>query len=299
MATRAVRILLRLALLAAVTGAAVLAYLVVVEPWYHNWGATTEELVQPLPGDNMVPQPYYQSTRAITINAAPEAIWPWLVQWGQERGGLYSYEFLENLIGCDMHNADRIHPEWQNIQVGDTVRFIPAHYLGMEPPSWTVDQIVPNGALVLKPWAAFVLHPIDAHTTRLIIRARAQDAATTAEPFNFIMMRRTLIGIKDRAEGTTVPSVIDGIEVALWAVAFLVSILAGFWTVTRPAWPRTLAVLLAAIAVLFFVVFWRPPLPVGAILDLGLVGALWWAHGRAAAIRPTAAVFKQPEVVAR
>lgn len=74
--------------------------------WYNRWGATAEECEKALPGDELVPHPRIASTRAITIQAPPAAVWPWLVQMGQGRGGLYSYDGLENLIGCDIHSAD-------------------------------------------------------------------------------------------------------------------------------------------------------------------------------------------------
>src|SRR5207248_2313440 len=96
-------------------------YLLTVRPWHHRWGATSEVNTKQLPGDELVPQPEIQSTRAITVNAPAEEVWPWLAQVGQDRGGFYSYEWLENLAGCQMRNADRIHPEWQHREVGETV----------------------------------------------------------------------------------------------------------------------------------------------------------------------------------
>ena len=87
------------------------AYALVVRPWHIRWGATEERIAKPLPGDELVPNPAIESTRAITVNAPVEEVWPWLAQIGQDRGGFYSYEWLENLAGCRMRNADRIHPE--------------------------------------------------------------------------------------------------------------------------------------------------------------------------------------------
>src|SRR5919108_5912683 len=112
--------------LVALGDAALALYLLVVRPWMLRWGATDEDLRQPLPGDDLVPNPLTTSTRAITVNAPVEAVWPWLAQIGQDRGGMYSYEWLENLAGCQMRNADRIHPEWQHRAIGEVVKLHPA-----------------------------------------------------------------------------------------------------------------------------------------------------------------------------
>src|SRR5438046_304811 len=95
-----------------------LGFTFIINPWHSRWGATGAEVSQAFPGDELVAQPQNQTTRAITIDAPAETIWPWLVQMGQGRGGLYSYETLENLIGCQMTNADTIVPKWQNTAVG-------------------------------------------------------------------------------------------------------------------------------------------------------------------------------------
>ena len=87
-----------------------------------RWGATTAELQRPLPGDDLVPHSRAGYTQAITIRAPVAAVWPWLVQIGQGRGGFYSYEGLENLVGCDIHNAERVLPEFQILASGDLLR---------------------------------------------------------------------------------------------------------------------------------------------------------------------------------
>ena len=87
-----------------------------------TWGATSEEATAPLPGDDLLAAADIVATRAIRIDAPPSAIWPWLVQMGPGRAGAYTYDFIENLLGLDMHSADRIHPEWQELGVGDVIR---------------------------------------------------------------------------------------------------------------------------------------------------------------------------------
>src|SRR5512139_1493811 len=94
---------------------------------YRYWGATDEDVQRALPGDERVPNPIVFTTMAVTIHAPARDVWPWLAQIGQERGGMYSYELLENIARCQMRNADRIVPEWE-LKVGDQMRMGPAGY---------------------------------------------------------------------------------------------------------------------------------------------------------------------------
>ena len=110
------------ALAAAAAGA---AYVLAVRPRLLRWGATTQEAAGPLPGDEIVPAPRMQSTRAVTIKAPVSGVWPWLVQLGAGRGGMYSYDWLENAAGLGIHSADRILPELQHLKVGDIVPLSP------------------------------------------------------------------------------------------------------------------------------------------------------------------------------
>lgn len=161
----------------------------------------------PLPGDEFVEDPKLSSTHAITIHASAADVWPWLLQIGQHRGGFYSYTWLENLVGCDMHNANRIVPEWLALKVGDKV------WLHPKAPPLRVLAIEPGQAIVLEKCWTFFLHPIDENTTRLIIRGRGEFNPdlkngllnfflwrVICEPAHFIMERKMLLGIKQRAE---------------------------------------------------------------------------------------------------
>ena len=96
------------------------------------------------PGDGIVPEPQRASTRAVTIDAAPDAVWPWLVQIGHARGGLYSYDWLENLVGCDLHSADEYSPSTRLLHRGDLVRMGPEGY-----PTFSVAEVEPPDHLVL------------------------------------------------------------------------------------------------------------------------------------------------------
>ena len=92
-----------------------------VRPWIYTWGAKPEDINAVLPGDELVYPDIPQTTRAVMIDAPAEAVWPWLVQIGEDRGGFYSYSMLERAIGARIHNVDSVHSEWQQLRVGDTI----------------------------------------------------------------------------------------------------------------------------------------------------------------------------------
>jgi hypothetical protein len=99
-----------------------LLYDVVARPRINQWGATDQEHQATWPGDRLLARPGFVWTNAITIQRPATQVWPWLLQLGQGRGGLYSYDWLENLVGCDIHSADRVLPQFQQpLQVGDRV----------------------------------------------------------------------------------------------------------------------------------------------------------------------------------
>ncbi len=179
-------------------------------PWMDRWGATNSEIATTFPGDGLVTEPADVINRAITIQTAPEQIFPWLLQLGAERGGFYSYTFLEGLIGCPIVNADRIYPEWQELQPGDEVKMCPGE---TAPPPYIVAEIIPGQALVLgheeddqwvETWQ-FILIPYSDGTTRLLLRTRTTLTGglwTLIHPGVFLMERGLLQGVKQRAEAT-------------------------------------------------------------------------------------------------
>jgi hypothetical protein len=194
----------------------------------HGWGATPIEHAAPLPGDELVAEPAIVATRAVTIAATPEQIWPWLVQIGQDRGGMYSYDWLENLLGLDIHSTDVIRDEWQDLAVGDRITLMPAGFAGAAAGySLPVVRIDPPRSLVLRqappehPWDAvwsFHLVPLDDGRTRLISRSRSHrhhglrgaiDVALDAamDPVTWLMTRKMLLGIEQRAETGAGPPV--------------------------------------------------------------------------------------------
>ncbi|HEY8199173.1 MAG TPA: hypothetical protein VIF44_05340 [Candidatus Limnocylindrales bacterium] len=225
-----------LARLAAI-GTAGAAYVLGVRPQLQHWGATDAEAAEPQPGDGLVPVPRFASTRAITIAAAPSAVWPWLAQLGEGRGGLYSYESLERLFGMGMVSTDDVMPELQDLAPGDTVRLAPVG--GPDGLTMTVAMLDAPRLLILasgtrddggpgrgsdegseplrsgdffagRPAAswALVLRDVDG-ATRLISRWRmawspsaAADLfnAALVEPLHFALDEKMLRGVRDRVE---------------------------------------------------------------------------------------------------
>ena len=147
-----------------------------IRRWMSRWGAMPSDLTRVMAGDALLVNPTYSGTMAVIVNAAPEHIWPWLVQIGYQRGGLYSYDWLDRLFGyLDRPSATRILPEFQNLAVGDAIP------LGRGP-SWPVAAIEPNRALVLDmrnmggfDWVwQFGLYTVDEKRTRLVSRSRVR-----------------------------------------------------------------------------------------------------------------------------
>lgn len=201
-------------------------YVLVIHPWMTNWGSTPTERQMVLPGDDLIPESSGYTTKAITINAPSGVVWQWLVQIGQDRAGFYTYTWLENLIGADIHNANEIHPEWQHLAVGDAWRLVPPDYLwGLGKDA--ADPVLfsqPGHALVLEMFGAHVVVPIDDHTSRLLVRGRSGPAnlvmTMVAEPIIFTMERRMLLGLKARAEGRPdVPAGLTAIAQIGWVAA--------------------------------------------------------------------------------
>ena len=181
--------------------------------WMGRWGTTSSDPSRVMAGDGLIVNPTFVYTMAATVNAQPEHIWPWLVQMGYQRGGLYSYDWLDRLFGfLDRPSATRILPEFQRLTLGDHIP------LGRGP-SWPVAVIEPNRALVLDmrnmggfDWVwQFGVYAVDEKRTRLVSRScvRTQTAwarlfTYAIEPAGFLMTRRMLLGLKQRAESLKV-----------------------------------------------------------------------------------------------
>jgi hypothetical protein len=210
----------RLLLGGAVAGALVGVSMAAIRPRHLRFGATDDEATAPLPGDELIPVPAIQATRAVSIDAPPAQVWPWIAQLGADKGGFYSYEVLENLVGCQIRNAEEVVRDWQHPRVGD---FIRADRKGSG--GWYVETVDPPRVLVARvgdpatgqrftveeeglafTWA-FLLVPEPGERTRLLVRARygvgnpaARVAAEVLEVVDFVMTEKMLRGIRERAE---------------------------------------------------------------------------------------------------
>jgi len=194
-------------------GVAAAVYILVARPRQLRWGASARECEASLPGDDLIASPDLVATRAITVRTSAGRVWPWIAQLGQGRGGFYSYDFVENLAGCDIHSADRIVAEWQDIKIGDEIKLAPA--VGLE-----VAGLEPGRSLVLRggvpmgntpppydfTWA-WVLRDEPGGTARLLVRERyaytrpwARFLVEPVEAVSFVMSQKMLRGIRDRAE---------------------------------------------------------------------------------------------------
>lgn len=213
----------------AIETAAIVAYTRLIRPWFLQWGASVQEIDRVLPGDEMVPAPRSGYTRAITINAPIQEVWQWVVQIGQNRGGLYIEEWLETVFGGGAPNAERILPQFQQVDVGEYVLLYP------NGPGYAVAMVDPPRSLVLRTvhyetgefttsakndgahgTLAFLLEPHMQNKTRLILRMRLDYEPTPLyktlwgmeEPITFLMERQLLRGVKQRAETHRVPDVL-------------------------------------------------------------------------------------------
>ena len=258
--------------------ALILGY-IVIRPFHLRWGATDAEVSRAMPGDLAGAR----WTRAITIQATPEQIWPWLVQWGQGRGGWYSYDWLENLLGFDIHTADQILPEYQNPRIGEPIcmaaNTCTSFVSVIETNQWFGWQASDENS---KPVWNFVfgLFSLDETHTRLVVResfdpnAMPSAVITMIEIPDVVMELKALDTVKNRAEGRVESGLTTIFEIAVWLAAFLIGMVAGVLYVQRANGIRFLAIGVASVIVLLVLTFLFPPLWLRGMLDLGLLVAL-------------------------
>jgi len=214
-------------------------FAIVLHPWMMNWGATQEEQAMALPGDTESPSTYF--TRAITINAPTSAVWPWLLAVGQDRAGFLSNDYLENLTGADIHNADTLRPEWRQRAIGDRVPMgSPGQQAQFGPATLTTIHVLEAEQVIGDTPGRFVLLPQSDSSTRLLLRESLDDPLRAGatwvlwDPMHFVMEQRMLQGIKERAEAQPfVPPVVQAAAHVGWALAG-VGLLGTF--ITRRGW---------------------------------------------------------------
>jgi hypothetical protein len=172
-----------------------------------TWGATADEASRRMPGDELLETADIVATRAIEIDAPPSAIWPWLIQMGPGRAGAYTYDWIENLFGLNMHSADRIVPEWQKLEVGEVLRSQEGRP-GMRVEILESERVLSNRSEAGDWVWTFAVAPQNG-STRLVSRNRIAMRGASAgqrlgmlvmEPGSLVMERKMLLGLKDRAE---------------------------------------------------------------------------------------------------
>jgi hypothetical protein len=250
--------------------------------WIHTWGATDEEIARVMPGDEILPDPALIWNHGITIHARPEEVWLWIAQIGDDRGGFYSYTFIENLIAQEdlYHNANRIIPEFQNPQPGEglIVDYLTVH--AVEPGQHLLAQLA-NVPELGWTWI-WHLYPSGEDATRLVVRMRIQPAPELDNPAityvmdvgGFVMERRMMHGIKDRAEGRFDPPGIEAVEIGLWVAALVVGLAGAVLFLTRKAWQVPLLIGILAVLSLLAFTFLQPPIWIRVLVDAVLLGGL-------------------------
>jgi hypothetical protein len=278
--TRALRWRVVLPIIAIVWG----VYLLVLHPWLMNWGATPAETSMSLLGDapGLAPDAYF--TRAITIEAPPSVVWPWIVQMGQDRAGFYSNTWLENLTGADIHNAKSIHGEWQHRAIGDSVPLARPDLL------FGVGAAGHSSIVVFEPEQAignitprFVLQPVGDRGTRLLARETidSQGPLVTRllvwDPMHFVMVQRMLRGIQERATGQ--PLVADGVLLVARAGWLLATVSVLVLLVSRRRWwPWLVVPVLILMPPLLASGDWDAALAGFLAICISLSGALAFGH---------------------
>ncbi len=264
-------------------GLVMAAYSRWVRPFHLRWGASEAEVRRPVPGDERIANPQYLATRAITIQARPEEIWPWLVQMGYKRAGFYGYDLIENLGSPrGIHSANDILPEFQHPKVGDEVPISPAGSLAfqaVEPNRYLIWSGDPDEGGYIYTWA---LYPIDENHTRLVSRARFN--RTWSKPVQFALdlitefsehlaIPKILQGVKGRAEGHHESMARANTEVVMYLTSAIIYLGSLGLVLLRPlTWRTGLAGFVAGPV---WLITWYAPVKMWmkAILELPV---LWW-----------------------
>ncbi|HEX6291196.1 MAG TPA: hypothetical protein VFZ66_18575 [Herpetosiphonaceae bacterium] len=258
-------------------------YLAVLHPWLLRWGATAAEQQMILPGDELAQPSAVRATRAVTIDAPPEKIWPWLLQIGQDRSGFYSYTWLENLALAAMPEVHEIRPEWQQRQIGDRVPMARQDVFGgpmRDVTTLPVDVLQPGQAIGHLP-CVYVLQPIDARSTRLLCREYNTMPLLVRwllwDPMHFTVERRMMLGIKALAEGRVYPQPALAIPARIGWAAVGIGVL-GLFLAQRRRWPWLLVPSAVAAPVLLTTGNADGALAGFLAVGITLLGALLWGR---------------------
>jgi hypothetical protein len=264
-----------------------LVFATFVRPWMLQWGATDVEALMPLPGDEIIPNAVHQETRAITIHASADRVWPWLAQLGQDRGGFYSFDLLENIVGSEMPTVDVPRPDKQTWQLGDKLWMYPSDKAGGAGFA-TLRSYIPgrvlgfgtraSGTALSEPengsWT-FALVALGDSATRLLVRGRLAPGRSVAgrvfdsaifDPAHFVMERRTMISLAQLAEGSDRHRVANHVHVALWTITFGLFVATLVLTVRRRRWGWPAGSVVGVAAVFQILTLVQPPPVLGAAL---------------------------------
>jgi hypothetical protein len=270
-----------------------------VRPWYLGWGATDDERRWPMTSDSIVPNAAVSETRVITIHMPAVDVWPWLAQLGQDRGGFYSFDLLENLVGCEMPTEDVRRPERQQWTIGDRLWMYPANKAGgagfatlrvYEPGRVLGFGTRQFGTSLNEPengsWS-FELVPIGASSTRLFVRGRGAPHRSLwgkvfdhaiFEPMHFVMEKRMLLGLRDVAEGHTRRRLENHVHIALWTLTLLTMALAFLAGMRRAKIAGAVLAFTVAGGVFQILTLGQPPIAIGAALTVVPMMMLWWTR---------------------
>lgn len=259
-----------------------------------TWGATDADVARSLPGDELVSSPNLLWTNAITIDASPEDVWPWIAQIGDSRAGFYSYTFIENKVGAltgsagyniVYTNADEIHPDWQDPQPRQSLIDGSLQVRESEPGRYLLaESVEPSPFLWI--WCWYV-EPVDGGAgTRLLSRfaIKVPDNAEENPVMDFmlnvggfVMHQNMMQSIKLRAEGRSEPAWIESLEVGLWMAALLSGLVAAILYLIRKEWRWPLLAAILSVLIIFVLTFVQPSIVVRFVLDTALIAAVVWA----------------------
>ena len=271
------------------------ATFVLLPRWTPTWGATEAEVKRTLPGDELIERTLGDSTHGATIDAPPEEVWPWIAQIGDDRGGFYSYTFIENLLQTTAaggeaiyHNANRILPQFQNPQPGEGLVMDSLQVHSVEPGKWLLaTQTSAEGDF---DWVwLWHIEPVGTNQTRLLVRMAIRLPGVVGSSVvskmtdlgAFVMGQRMIAGLKLRAEGGTEPAWIEVVEILLWLTSLVTGLGAAVLFVRRPVWQAPLLLGLAALLTLIWFTLWQPSIWLRLVFDIALFGILWWVARRA------------------
>jgi hypothetical protein len=255
-----------------------------------SWGATLDETARALPGDELINDAAVAWTNAITIEAPPESVWPWIAQMGDTRGGFYSYTFVENkmvLLAPDYQvvytNASLPVAEWQQPDPGEEIIQGILKIHSLENGKWMLADSFEQEAFRWS-WLWFLEPDNEGQHTRLLVRFRVmvpEDATSPVFAFvmdvgGFVMQQRMLQGLKIRAQGGTEPSYLEGLELSIWLSVLILGLASALLTIFQKDWRRPVLTGLVSIVCLFFITFVQPDIVLRLLLlSLLLLMFVW------------------------